>query len=300
MRRRGNSYSFISEVVMQANTFIGGVATQFPTKAALASSLAISEDNISLFAVTGNNIEANIGVSYAIPGNLFNKKALDYYLDIEGKITSVGATSFYTNGTVKNTKSYNFKNVLSVETGGFSGDAGGANAIKSIRLENATSIGGQCFSGLGGPSNRIYIPRATTLGLDTLDNIVFRNCYRSKLYLNPFLQTSKAGAEEGDVAYFRSQMIPMNLGASITYILNFTKPSSITDLSYNSGGGTLNFTPPASTNTLDFYEVYVNGFYKQEITGSGATVSGLISGDKVTVYACDIYYNRSISNEITI
>lgn len=142
----------------------------------------------------------------------------------------------------------------------------------------------------------VYFPAIVDkLGSTHLKNEIFNQTPASlKVYVPPQFETINGGEEEGDLAYHRSK------GGHISYIENFIKPSSITDLTYNSADTTLNFTPPASVNALDFYEVYVNGFYNSEITGSGAAVFGLMAGDKVNVYACDIYYNRSISNEITI
>ena len=79
----------------------------------------------------------------------------------------------------------------------------------------------------------------------------------------------------------------------------------------------LNFTPPSSANALDFYEVWLddgtdNPVQKycifDEISASGATLSGLVSGRtyKLKIAACDVYWNGSglsttpaFSNEIT-
>lgn len=109
--------------------------------------------------------------------------------------------------------------------------------------------------------------------------------------------------------------------ATLIEVLDYTPPSSVTDLSSSnitSSGCDLNFTAPSSTNSLDFYEVWVErldldewhkdrvlGRYtiSQEITSSGDTISSLISGIsyRIHIIACDIYWNRSeISNIIEI
>jgi len=58
----------------------------------------------------------------------------------------------------------------------------------------------------------------------------------------------------------------------------------------------LNFTPPSSTNTIDYYECYANGVLKNKISGSGEYVYGLMASSSydITVVAVDIFYNKSV------
>lgn len=257
--------SVYAAVNLTPNTFIGGLASAIPTKAALATKLGIAESSIGYFGVNGNNIEAAVNVSYNMPINVFFNNDIITSFEEVGNVTSINQSMF--------------------------GDSG---SIARVILPICTNINGEFNFQATNSLKRLYIPNVTDIGMSAGNNRNFRfgsfsNC---NIYANEFLETNNAGAMDGDLADAQF------LGATIKFIRNLTKPSSITDLSHS--GGTLAFTAPISANTLDFYEVYVNGFYKQEIAGSGSVISGLVNGDKVTVYACDIYYNRSLSNEITI
>jgi hypothetical protein len=279
-------------ISQQANTYIGGVASTINTRSALATKLGINTGDISYFEVVGNNIKANIISNYTIPASTFyDNYDLTYYLDNSNKVTNIGSDGFR---NAKNCKQFKFNGITTL-SGNYNFRCDATPQISTIiSLANCTSITGQSFYGADNFVYKLYIPKVTTLGADTANNNVLYGAPAGgkRLYINTFLQTANAGAEEGDIAYIRGR------GATINYVANYTAPSAITDLAHNAS--ILTFSTPSSTNAIDFYEVFVNGVYKQEITGSGSTVSGLVTGDKVTVYTCDIYYNKSISNEITI
>jgi len=121
----------------------------------------------------------------------------------------------------------------------------------------------------------------------------------SIIYCNPALATNNAGAPDGDLAYAISQ------GATVRYVANYTASSPVTTLSSGTIYNTaiqLNFTPPSSTNAIDYYEVYVNGVYNKTILGSGEYVTGLSinTSYNLTIYVRDIFYNLSlVSNVVT-
>lgn len=78
------------------NTIIGGVASSIPTKAALATKLAISESNIKRFEIIGSDVRAHISSSYGIPADAFNADStITYYNDIRGKVVGINARAFY-------------------------------------------------------------------------------------------------------------------------------------------------------------------------------------------------------------
>jgi len=62
----------------------------------------------------------------------------------------------------------------------------------------------------------------------------------------------------------------------------------------------LNFTAPSSTNAIDYYEVYVNGVFKNTITASGQYITGFSVNTTYTIELkpVDIFYNKSTSNTI--
>jgi hypothetical protein len=255
------------------NTFIGGVASTISTPALLASKLAIDVSRITNFSIVGSDIKCRITGSYAIPFNAFNTgEAITYYDDQESIVTSAGEASF--------------KN----------------NNLKWVNLKSATLIGNNCFEDVSGNQRDfVYIPSCTSLGLTSGNNSVFNSGYQTKIiYANPFLSTNNAGSEDGDLAYARSQ------GSDIRFVTNFTAPNAVTTLTpgtiYNTAIQ-LNFTPPSSTNTIDYYEVYANGIFIQKITGSGEVVTGLNVNTNYNIFlkAIDVFYNKSITgNSISV
>jgi len=252
------------------NTEIGGVAATISTPALLAAKLGISVGNISNFSIVGSDIKCKITGSYAIPANAFQTTPNTFYNDIDGLVTSLGAESF--------------KN----------------NTLKWVYFKNCTSVGSGCFSdGSGNVRDFVYIPNCTNLGGTSGDNSVFAIGYQTKIiYVNPSLATNNAGAPDGDLAYAISQ------GSDVRYVANFTAPNAITDLAAGTIYNTaiqLNFTPPSSTNAIDYYECYVNGAFKNKITTSGQYITGLTASTNynIVVYAVDIFLNKSlVSNNV--
>jgi len=276
------------------NTFIGNVAGVVPNLSTLATKLSILASDIGYFSISGNNIEAAVNKNYTV--NLVNYSnnawfdATTYWIDSVGRKTgNIGADGFMHLANVKVGFFPRATQVIGSQSFRFS-TIEGTLSLPSV----TTVVHGTNFSNM--PNiKRIHIPICTQIATGNLNTIPLIE----KVYCDPFLLTSNGGGLNA------SLLTAQNQGATIVGVLNFTAPNEITDLSHSAG--TLNFTPPSSTNVLDFYEVYVdrgNILEKylpySEITASGVTVSGLLSGDKVYLYACDIYYNRSKSNEIII
>ena len=183
-----------------------------------------------------------------------------------------------------------------------------ANSV--IRMEGATSIAGtQGFFRVD--AKRIYIGNVTSIGDPTTDQSNFQNTNTGAgagtIYVDPVLMTNNAGGLDADL------VTAQTAGATIVSCVDKTAPEAISDLAataVSSGSCDLSFTVPNTTNALDFYEVWVDknddkGWQilrpTDEITASGDTISGVLAGYKIKVYACDIYYNRSLeSNEITL
>lgn len=184
----------------------------------------------------------------------------------------------------------------------------GATSLKILRLPSLTNtwiqnIGRNQLQGMSS-LERCYLPLLQTIvypdGLiRTLQNVK-SGCV---FYVHANLETSNGGNREQLIAELED-----NQGAIIVYINNTTSPNKVTNLSTSSittSGVTLNFTAPSSTNTLDFYEVWIEAtdgsvrwhkyFSHQEISGTGRTVIGLSSSTNydIKIVACDQYYNRS-------
>jgi hypothetical protein len=261
------------------NTYIGGVSAYLGTPALLATKLGISIVNITNFVVEGSDIKCRITANYSIPGNCFNNDInITYYKDIDGKCTSILGYGFGVgSGGAVFIEAY-FPNVTFVAENGFS-----------------------CGNGTTPNMDYIYIPRCAVLGASpSTDSAVFGGAYRSfisKLYVDVSLQTVNAGSPDPDLTTYPS------LTGNVVYVTNFTPPNAVSNLTAGTIYNTaiqLNFTPPSSTNTIDFYEVYVNGVFKKKITASGEVVDFLapITNYNITILAVDIFYNKSLTSNI--
>lgn len=271
---RGSNY------VGAPNTFIGGVASVISTPALLAAKLqnypsgtAFSEFSIANFTIIGDDIECYIGVDYIV--NSFRYTSITYYKDLGGYCKIVGDECF-------------------------TGDSSMTMAIfpQAVELKAFVHLGWN-FTNCT-ILELCYIPKATIIGLSNLDNIVFRNVkIGCKIYAEPTMATINSGGVEGDLAYAIASR-----SAIVSYVLNFTAPNPITNLSVGTVGATtiqLNFTAPTgSANAIDFYEAYANGIYKNKIV-SGGNITGLTTGTsyEIEVIPRDIYYNGSSSNKVT-
>jgi len=246
------------------NTYIGGVSATISTSSALATKLGISSGRISNFTVVGSDIKCKVtGGSYAIGANAFEDDAnITYYDDPEGLVTSIGYRAF--RGV----------NII------------GSSKLIRLTLKNATLLDTQCLQYRN--DCEIYIPNALTFVTDPL---VGTN--RSLIYCNSYLATNNGGGIDASIASAISS------GATVRFITNYTAPSPVTTLAAGTIYNTaiqLNFTPPSSTNTIDYYDCYANGVLKNRINGSGGYISGLTQNTNynITVVAVDIFYNKSI------
>jgi len=276
------------------NTYIGGVSATISSASALSTKLGISVGAISNFTIVGSDIKCKITGSYSnLNGFAFNQTPCTYYRDTDYLVTSVFGNCFYFTNIAG---SVDFQNATSVSNG-----FEATPLLTEILLKNATSVGNSGFAQSTNGTRTLktcYIPNVTSLGTTAGDNSVFTgNCAGLKVYANPSLATNNAGAPDGDLAY-----VTANSG-SVVYVTNFTSPNPITDLSAGTIYNTaiqLNFTPPSSTNAIEFYECYANGVFKNKITGSGQYITGLTASTNynITVVAVDIFYNKSVVSNV--
>lgn len=259
------------------NTFIGGISSTISTAALLASKLGISVGAISNFSVVGSDIKCKITGSYTLPDSIFAYDTnITYYQDISGLITScIGNNHFLW--------CVNLKYIFFPENTRF-GVASFAISIQSTM-----------------PLEYIYSPKCTTIGTVTASN----NCFQNRIgeyiiYVAPSMATSNGGGVEGDLADAITRY------ATVRYVANYTAPNPVTTLTtgtiYNTSVQ-LNFTAPTgSTNTIDYYECYVNGIFKNKVLASGKFTSDLTANSSqiLTVYAVDVFMNKSVvSNAVS-
>lgn len=286
----------------QPNTYIGGVSSVLNSASAVASSLSVSADRIRSFSIIGNDIQFRMVGSYSLgfsnPAPL--RPLLKYYYDNDGLVTNIqddtfrgmsaGVIRLYFPGIIVQTGQAIFQDIFTP----FILDMPNCTTVPASWLGNWETASG---------AKIVSLPKCTNFGVDELNNSVFsyNGAKRTKLYVPISKQTSNAGGVEGDVAF-----VAGSTASSIVYVPNYTKPNAITDLSagtITSSSVQFNFTAPSSMNTLDFYEVYLNGIYKGTVTASGQTISGLTTATlyKSTILAVDIYYNKSlVSNSVFV
>jgi len=304
---------------IQPNTFIGGVAATIPTKEDLATKLGISSANISYFAVVGANIEVRITVNYTVT-SFENDVNITYYRNTDaGKVIAItkfrNAVNLYDvsfpylteildSYVFRNTKLKNvvLQKVTKLTQLSVFQDTPTLKTIELPELIEVTNTAStDALFRTNSSSLSIYMPKATILGGDaTIDQKVFYLIpIGAVLYLSPTLATNNNGGEDADVDYARNTR-----SAVIRYVDNYTSPSLITNLSIGSvlgGAMRLDFTPPSSTNSIDYYEVWVDGIYNNNISGTGKFVTGLNSTTlySIEVKPVDIYYNKSSSNIVS-
>jgi hypothetical protein len=319
-------------VVVNANTFIGGVgATSLTSIADLVAITNLLASDISDFIIdSNNNVSCYINVSYNLLSNAFiSDTDLTYYVDTDSNINLVGSNCFRSASNCKifESNESSTSGSLIIRTSGLlyinNATLGVTNnfelalcsTVKYMRFKNATN-----FASIAGLSTltslkRLWIPYASNFS-----NTAWGNgnelLWNVKLNCIIYVSNSYLGALSPALAYAQNSR-----SATIVYVSNFTPPSPVANLSFTnvtSNGCDLNFTAPSSSNALSFYEVYaerqdlgqweslrvvskysING----EITASGDTISGLISGTayKIKIFVCDEFWNRSTeSNEVTI
>ena len=285
-----NPYLASAPVILAENTFIGGVASTLYTPGLLAAKLGIDVSRIANFSVVGSDIKCRItGEIYNL---LFqNDTNITYYKDTDNLVKSLSTN--YASSTTKLLK-IEFNGVTSIGT-----NITNTCKVTEIILPNCISTG-PLYSSTNSVKN-LYIPRVTNLaGTSGQDDPQSINIMATDgiIYANPILATNNAGSPDGDLSYV------INAGIAVRYVTNFTIPNPVTTLTtgiiYNSWIQ-LNFTPPSATNTIDYYEVYVNGFFSNKIYASGEYARGLSPSTSynITIYAMDIFYNKSlVSNNV--
>ena len=264
------------------NLYISGVAGTISSASLLAaqfinypSGSAFSAANILNFTITGSDIKCYVNADY--------------------EFSNVD-TAFTNNLNIKSFEDYDRCKRF------YSRTFAGAEFLRVIYAKNAAKI----FQGVSLQRNytleNIYLPNCVNYGNVITQEAIFSSAVPflvgCKIYSHTSMQTINSGGIEGDLAQAISK------GANVIYVANNTAPNSISDLSVGTIYSTalqLNFTTPSSTNAIDYYEVYVNGVYKQKIYTSGVFIYGLSynSSQSITLNAVDIYYNKSTSNVLS-
>jgi len=318
MRSQRRLVSPLSAVNLQPNTFIGGVATEIPTKAALATKLAIAESNILYFAVVGSDIEARININYSFR-NIWAGSAITRYIDEDDLVTGCG---FNFCSYLKKIKllgvttpiTYMYRDCPLLKVIHHPLLVGVLNTRNIFNMDSLTHVilnelnyigaagsSGTDFTFFNCPKlKKVYLPECLNFG----DTHQFDNTIRNttgEMYVHSSMFTINNGGLEGDLAARQSAGVVIKDSS----LWSFTPPNAVTNLSISTLYATvlqLNFTPPSSVNAIDYYECYANGVYKNDITASGGHITGLNPDTTytITVKAVDVFYNKSeFSNSVS-
>ena len=294
------------------NTFIGGLGTEVSDENDLASLFDFNATDVTDFLIdSDNNISFRINKSYSPDYNAFNtlksglfSNSITYYIDRGGFVNSglsedIGITSMFYAQT--NLHTLWMPNATS----------SGSDLLRQcygltyVRLDSVINLtGGNQFrinDATLSQLKRIYIPKATTIQSSN----VFKGINSGTVIYHESTMSANSELLEAQNTY----------GAVLKSVSNFTPPNEVSDLSASLVGNSsldLLFTTPTSTNSIEFYEVWIddntnnsfqlNTIY-QEITASGASVTGLNAGTNynIRIVSCDEYWNRSgYSNTINV
>jgi len=280
-------------MVLQPNTFMGGVSSVIPNKEELARILGISSSAIPIFLVVGENVEANITANYDLlwrfePGV---PEAATYFADYGGKCTQDhGYANFFKMKWV-----YHSADII-LNLSYFSVSTVGFPVLEKIDLPAVTAaVSGEFNVNANSVLNHLYIPNITALGVDATNNNVFGSSVfpsGCRVYVHPSLETNNAGSPDGDIAFIISK------GAYVRYVSNSLKPNIVTGLTIDNIYKTavdLSWNASSGSNGVDYYLIYVDGVLKTTSESLSAQLIGLTSGAtyEFTVFAVDNFYNKS-------
>jgi hypothetical protein len=266
------------------NLYIGGVSSVIPNASTLESVLGLSTGAVSIFNIKGNNIEAKVDEDYDIPFRCFAAgfapnnfgSIVTYYIDLE-RCKTLFQQSFLLQSNIKFCYFLNADDVPSVQTWRL------CTSLEHVGIPKVNNDLGS-------------IPNIDRGNFNQLTNNL------TNIYVNPYLITNNSGNLDADL------QTAINLySANVVSVINENRPDAITDLSgsnITSNSVDLNFTTPSSSNTINLYEVWLNGSFYDWISNSGDTLTGLSSSFSydIELISVDIYYNRSesFSNKINI
>ena len=320
---------------LPANTFIGGVGDTITNAVQLAAKLSISESNITNFSTdANNNIRCLIDANYNILSSAFsNNSSLTYWEDPEDKLRRLQSSAL---NNTSNLVAIDFNSVI----GTFFALTISESDLVFMNIPNLATISGNfsmrnntlakwvILSGvtnvstsIGGLSGYSSIERLDLRSVTNWNATDWNNSNELLWNINTGCTIYVNSVYDGATLPNALDYAVNTRSCSLVYVDNNTAPSAITNLTAsNIETDTFDvvFTAPSSTNTIDFYEVWLEpynlGEYDKdrvfrrytpyvEISSSGATITGLDEGVtyKVYIIACDEYYNRSaISNEIVV
>lgn len=289
----------ITVTTVKYNLFLGDCADIYTDASQVETAVGAP---VYDYTVVGNDIKCRVN-AVLDPTTGFDCK---YYIDLDGWTNDVNGSAW----RYKQIRSVIFgwdrldsRNVISLSNYTFQNNS----AIKYFRFPFALEVLTQAFRD-NTSCTRYYLPRCIEWHSNTNNNSIFSSDMTgNKIYIEPSMMTINGGDVEPDLKHARD-----TLNATLVPVTSFEKPKPITDLVITDITDTtlkLTFTPPSSTNTLDFYEVWVDDgsnnpeqLYAdfREIASSGSTITGLDASTTYDIYvvACDEFWNRSTHSNV--
>ena len=290
-----NPAYFYESGKVRVNTYIGGIGASTSTKELLATKLGIASSRISNFSIINNNVQCRISGSYILQSSSsLDDTNITYYLDKGGLISNLTQYEFR--------RAINFNGELILDGVSSLTDPylNRNGYLVRVICKNATSLAGAAFYNGDPPYFRqtFYFPNVTNMGGSTASNSVFYGIMpKSYIYAHPSMATNNAGGPDGDL------VAATTAGAIVRYVTDFTLPEPISDVSVGAIHSTsveLIFTEPYAANTIDYYDVYIDGTYNCSCKYGQVYAQGLNPNTtyRIEVYAVDMLFNRSISNAV--
>ena len=207
---------------------MGNGTSLINTAAEFASYTSITEQDISIFNIVGNDLEIRVEVEWAFNSFTFLNRQFTYLIEIDGFLTKIGNASFrsneslhtvdcigletiQTNGFLQcfNLINVNLPALQTIDTQGFQS----CTKLKEVNFPVLNNTGTRIFNGCALLEN-VSIPTITNLGGSNADNEVFLGCNSLQTVTAPIaMQTINGGSPDGDLAYADNV-----LGATIIYV----------------------------------------------------------------------------------
>jgi len=285
----------LSAVNLEPNTFIGGVAAEIPTKAALATKLEIAEGNISNFTIVGNDIECTISNDYSLTTENFRNNAIiTYYKDFGGKLIIMGGSIFRDCSKFK-VGYFKACTLFSSSTGNNSIFRGTSNLRLYVPLEVSTQNAGSPNPDMANASYVGYIENYTSP--NAITNLSIGTKYATALQLN-FTPPSSLNAIDFYECYANG-VKKNNISASGGYITGLNPDTTYTitinavDIYYNKSG----FSNSVSDTTSATYVIPVSNiisYYKLE--GNALDANSVNNGTPNAI----TYVNGLVGNGLSL
>lgn len=314
------------------NIFVGGIGSQFPAASDFAALVSLAEVDIENYLVDDqNNVSFYTSSSFTFLATFQDNANITYFEDVDGLLTEARGSLFRNCPLFQILKAdtideygslgggscfrasdlfyAEFPNVIDIPTTINFRDC---DTLKYVRLQNLNTLGGGDFQGASN-INRIVLPSVTAIGSSpSTDQGTFQS-NGVTIYVPPAMFTVNGGNLEADL-----QGAIDNFSATVVSIDDTTAPSAVSDLSLSNilaQSVQLDFTPPSSTNTLSYYEVWIertdidfndkertvqrNSIYS-EVSATGQTITDLLPSTSynIFIYACDQYGNRSTLSNV--